>query len=86
MHKYYNSTVQLELKELSIEAISNFIQDKLAEFVGASHAVACSNGTAALHLAMLALDVGPKDAILTTPNTFLAVFIACLSVLIQENR
>src|SRR6188768_57073 len=32
-----------------------------AKMVGSGHAVACSNGTAALHLAMMALDVGPGD-------------------------
>ncbi len=44
----------------------------LAEKLGASNAVACSSGTAALHLAMLALDLGPGDEIVTTPITFLA--------------
>ncbi len=44
----------------------------LAERVGADEAVLCSNGTAALHLTMLALGIGPGDAILTTPVTFLA--------------
>ena len=34
--------------------------------------MACSSGTAALHLAMLALDLGPGDEIVTTPITFLA--------------
>jgi UDP-4-amino-4,6-dideoxy-N-acetyl-beta-L-altrosamine transaminase len=43
-----------------------------AETVGARHAVACANGTAALHLAMLALEVGPGDAIVAPSITFLA--------------
>lgn len=43
-----------------------------AETVGARHAVACANGTAALHLAMLALEVGPGDAIIAPSITFLA--------------
>lgn len=38
----------------------------------AAHAVAVSNATAALHLACLALEVGPKDVVWTTPNTFVA--------------
>ncbi len=45
---------------------------KLAEYLGAACAVACSSGTAALHLAMLALRIGPDDAIVTSPNAFLA--------------
>jgi len=44
----------------------------LAEKVGASYAVACSSGTAALHLAMLVLGIGPGDEVATSSNTFLA--------------
>ncbi|MGA0605864.1 UDP-4-amino-4,6-dideoxy-N-acetyl-beta-L-altrosamine transaminase [Phenylobacterium sp. VNQ135] len=43
-----------------------------AETVGARHAVACANGTAALHLAMLALDVQPGEAVVAPSITFLA--------------
>lgn len=43
-----------------------------AETVGAEHAVACANGTAALHLAMLALDVKPGEAVIAPSITFLA--------------
>lgn len=43
-----------------------------AEAVGAAHAVACSNGTATLHLAMMALDVGPGDVCIAPSITFLA--------------
>ena len=43
-----------------------------AEFVGARHAVACANGTAALHLAMLALGVGEGDVCIVPSITFLA--------------
>ncbi|MFN3521243.1 MAG: UDP-4-amino-4,6-dideoxy-N-acetyl-beta-L-altrosamine transaminase [Phenylobacterium sp.] len=43
-----------------------------AETVGAPHAVACANGTAALHLAMLALGVGPGDVCIAPSITFLA--------------
>jgi UDP-4-amino-4,6-dideoxy-N-acetyl-beta-L-altrosamine transaminase len=43
-----------------------------AEVVGARHAVACANGTAALHLAMLALDVQPGDVCIVPSITFLA--------------
>lgn len=47
-------------------------EDKLADFLGAREAVACANGTAALHLAMLALNITRGDIIVTTPNTFAA--------------
>ncbi|HZZ89942.1 MAG TPA: DegT/DnrJ/EryC1/StrS family aminotransferase, partial [Caulobacteraceae bacterium] len=41
-------------------------------YVGASHAVACANGTAALHLAMLAVGVGPGEVCIAPSITFLA--------------
>lgn len=43
-----------------------------AEKVGARHAVACSNGTAALHLALLALEVRPGEVCIVPSITFLA--------------
>lgn len=45
---------------------------EFAEFVGAKHAVAVCNATAALHLAMLVADIGPGNRVVTSPNTFLA--------------
>lgn len=47
-------------------------EEKLCEVSGAKYAVACSNGTAALHLACLALGIKKGDLALTTPLTFLA--------------
>ncbi|MFH1373079.1 MAG: UDP-4-amino-4,6-dideoxy-N-acetyl-beta-L-altrosamine transaminase [bacterium] len=47
-------------------------EDELARLTGAAEAVACASGTAALHLAMLALGLGPGDEIVTSPVTFLA--------------
>jgi perosamine synthetase len=44
----------------------------VASFVGAKHAVAVSNGTAALHAAMFALGIGPGDEVIVPPMTFLA--------------
>lgn len=44
----------------------------LAERTGAPHAVACANGTAALHLAYRALDLEAGDAVVVPANTFLA--------------
>lgn len=42
------------------------------QFVGCEFAVAVTNGTAALHLAALALDVKPGDKVLCTTNSFVA--------------
>ena len=44
----------------------------VAEYCDARHAVALSSGTAALHLACAALDLGPGDRLWTVPNTFAA--------------
>ncbi|HZP41159.1 MAG TPA: UDP-4-amino-4,6-dideoxy-N-acetyl-beta-L-altrosamine transaminase [Candidatus Binatia bacterium] len=44
----------------------------LAEATGARHAIAVSSGTAALHTAYRAAGLGPGDAILTSPLTFVA--------------
>jgi UDP-4-amino-4,6-dideoxy-N-acetyl-beta-L-altrosamine transaminase len=44
----------------------------LAKRLGARYVVACSNGTAALHLACLALGLGPGDAAIVPSITFLA--------------
>ena len=44
----------------------------LCKTTGAKHAIAVSNGTAALHVAMLAAQIGAGDRVLTSPNTFLA--------------
>ncbi|MCK4372149.1 MAG: aminotransferase class I/II-fold pyridoxal phosphate-dependent enzyme, partial [candidate division Zixibacteria bacterium] len=45
---------------------------ELADYVGAAEAVACANGTAALHLSMLALGIGPGDVVVTSANSFLS--------------
>lgn len=47
-------------------------ENAVAAKVGARHAVAVSSGTAALHLACLALDLGPGDLLWTSPITFVA--------------
>jgi dTDP-4-amino-4,6-dideoxygalactose transaminase len=46
------------------------LERRFAEYTGATHAVALSSGTAALHLSLLALDVGPGDEVITTPITW----------------
>ena len=47
-------------------------EQAFANYVGAKYAVAVSNGTAALHLNAIALDVKPGDKVITTPITFVA--------------
>jgi len=48
------------------------LENSLQEFTGAKYAITCSNGTDALLLAMMALDIKPGDEIITTPFTFIA--------------
>ena len=47
-------------------------ESAFAEYVGAKYAVAIANGTAALHLCAMALNVGEGDKVITTPITFAA--------------
>ena len=47
-------------------------EEAFAEFCGTSHAVTCSNGTTALHLALLALGVKPGDEIIVPTLTYVA--------------
>ena len=44
----------------------------IANYVGASHAIAVNSATSALHIACLALDLGPGDVLWTVPTTFVA--------------
>ncbi len=48
------------------------LENELQKFTGAKHAISCSNGTDALLLAMMALDIQPGDEIITTPFSFIA--------------
>jgi UDP-4-amino-4,6-dideoxy-N-acetyl-beta-L-altrosamine transaminase len=52
-------------------AVARF-ERAVADRVGAAHAVACNSGTSALHIACLALDLGPGDHLWTSPNSFVA--------------
>ncbi len=46
------------------------LEARFREFCGARHVLAVSSGTAALHLSLLALGVGPGDEVVTTPITW----------------
>lgn len=47
-------------------------EENFAKYIGSRYAVAVANGTAALHLCALALDINEGDKVITTPITFAA--------------
>ncbi len=47
-------------------------QEELSAYMGVAHTIACGNGTDALQVAMMALDLQPGDEVITTPYTFIA--------------
>lgn len=62
----------LRSDRLTAGPIVGEFETALADRVGAEHAIVCANGTAALHLATLALEIGPGDAVVVPTLTFLA--------------
>jgi len=60
----------LESGWLTTGATTHAFEREFAQRVGASHAVAVNSCTAALHLALEAVGVGPEDEVITSPYTF----------------
>jgi len=48
------------------------LENRLSNYCGVRHGVGCASGTDALIMALMALEVGPGDAVFTTPFTFMA--------------
>jgi len=78
--QYRDLQSQLEPALLSTLGAAQFIlgpnvqafEKEAAAYLGVAHAITCANGTDALHLALLAADIGPGDEVITTPFTFIA--------------
>ena len=62
----------LEGRWLTMGIVTERLEEQFAQMVGVSHAVAVANGTAALHLAILALGIGPGDEVILPSLTFVA--------------
>jgi len=48
------------------------LEEKLAGYVGVKHCISCASGTDALLMALMALDVGPGDKVITVPYTWIS--------------
>ena len=47
-------------------------EEDFAKYIGVKHAIGVNTGTAALHIALAALDIGPGDEVIVPPFTFIA--------------
>jgi dTDP-4-amino-4,6-dideoxygalactose transaminase len=68
------------LNALTNDVVAEF-ERRFAAYSGAEYGIAVNSGTAALHAALAALDVGPGDEVIVPPYTF----IATASAVLQQN-
>ncbi len=69
--KYVNDCIDSSWISSTGKYINEF-EAKFAEFCGVKHALSCSNGTVALHLALMALDIKPGDEVIVPTLTYIA--------------
>ena len=62
----------LQSRWLTMGSVTQAFEKEFTEAVGAEHAIAVTNGTAALHLACEALELGPRDEVILPALTFVA--------------
>lgn len=68
----------LRSRRLALGPYLDAFEESVAEYVGVEHAVAVSSGTAALHLILVALGIGPGDEVIVPSFTFVATANAVL--------
>lgn len=88
--KYLNETIDSTFVS-SVGAFVNLFEEKMAEYTGAKYAIACVNGTNALHMAMLVCGVESDDEVLSQALTFIATanaisYIGAKPVFIDVDR
>ncbi len=83
------SVGQEELREIAAVLDSGWLtsgprtqqfEKEFKTYVGATHALATNSCTASLHLALAALNIGPRDEVITTPLTFCSTVATILHV------
>jgi perosamine synthetase len=65
-------TAVLHTQYLSGGPVLKEFEQKMAAVASTKYAIAVSSGTAALHLILLSLGIGPGDEVITTPYSFIA--------------
>ena len=69
--KYVNQCLDSTWISSKGEFIGRF-EESFSQFTGARHAATCSNGTVAIHLALVALGLGPGDEVIVPTLTYIA--------------
>jgi UDP-2-acetamido-2-deoxy-ribo-hexuluronate aminotransferase len=82
---------QLESTQFILGEQVKALEENLSNFIGSKHAIACSSGTDALLLSLMALDIKKGDEVITTPFTFIATaeviaFLGATPVFVDINE
>ena len=80
--KFQYQTIQTQINNAILEVLQHGqyilgpevfdLEGKLASYAGAEFCVSCSSGTDALLMSLMAAEIGPGDAVFTSPFTFIA--------------